>query len=187
MVFGCSTVPTDSVKAVMDANRGPVFAPPHRAYQSEVAEPLGKPRSFGHKLPDHMMVPSHRFGVKSVPSEGSKELLFPSSDPPVGSPKREAMYQLDRGYGWEKAGIELTTHRFGRPSAVETISQLRPTTIVDIRSAAGGAAQLQAGHNHPSPSPPKSTRKSAATSSMSVADALVDHAEPLNNRRQVRH
>jgi hypothetical protein len=100
-------------------------------YDSHIKEPLGQSYSRNHTLPDA----DFAYGVSSNNSENAKQLIYfneaipdqrvsaeyPELDPTFHK-ERDITRQINRQYNWESAGLDPTTHRFGRIPPPETES-----------------------------------------------------------------
>lgn len=66
-------------------------------YQSHQREPLGKPYIRGHQLPTVAKQSEFAFGVPTVSSESSKDVLYPHGREKEERPDVSAMYNKTHG------------------------------------------------------------------------------------------
>jgi len=141
--FGKPNRSTDTTAQLFAAMKVPNFAPGHRPYKSELAEPLGKSAKSYVILPEHMKETT-AFGKKSTTSESLKGLMYPTENPTagLGSPSKEPGFQPSRVYG----GTYDPERRFGKPNAMEPALSLSPTKVVHLQDTLKrGIAQPQIG------------------------------------------
>lgn len=122
-----------------------------REYQSNVREPLGASYKRGHKLPAHTTTPEFAFGITSDSSEKVANLIYYDAYNDAQKkvkqarsvdvtevhylPERDITRQINRQYNWEAAGIDPSTHRFGRrpPNGVhEGVKKSLTTETADV-------------------------------------------------------
>ncbi|CBH18015.1 hypothetical protein, conserved [Trypanosoma brucei gambiense DAL972] len=109
-----------------------------RAYLSNVRRPLGKVPAAMYDV----QVPHSGFGIPSEKSESVKTLLYAGRDSGTVHPVGECK---NRGYDWERAGINPMHHRFGwceqRGEATagevmcetKLVTRLLPKVVTDVR------------------------------------------------------